>query len=35
MLWFVGDEELSTVVERLLQRGLLGRRVGAGRPMPT
>ena len=29
-LWFVGDENLSNVVERLLQRGLLARRVGAG-----
>ena len=29
-LWFVGDENLSDVVERLLQRGFLARRAGAG-----
>jgi hypothetical protein len=29
-LWFVGDENLSNVVERLLQRGLLTRKVGEG-----
>ena len=30
MLWFVGDENLSNVVERLLQRGFLARRGSAG-----
>jgi hypothetical protein len=29
-LWFVGDENLSNVVEGLLRRGLLTRRAGAG-----
>ena len=30
MMWMVHDEDLSNVVERLLQRGLLTRRGGAG-----
>ena len=29
-LWFVGDENLTNVVEGLLKRGFLGRRDGAG-----
>jgi hypothetical protein len=30
MMWMVGDENLSNVVERLLQRGFLALRVGDG-----
>jgi hypothetical protein len=30
MMWFVGEENLSNVVEGLLQRGLLARRGGEG-----
>jgi hypothetical protein len=30
MMWMVGDENLSNVVERLLQRGFLALRVGEG-----
>jgi hypothetical protein len=29
-LWFVGDEDLSNVVEKLLQRGFLAHRSGTG-----
>jgi hypothetical protein len=29
-IWFVGDENLTHVVEGLLKRGFLGRRHGAG-----
>jgi hypothetical protein len=31
-MWMVGDEPLSEVVERLLERGFLARRRGAGPP---
>jgi hypothetical protein len=33
-MWLAGDENLTAVVNGLLQRGLLARRVDAGRPMP-